>query len=262
MSHSVPQIFRGSLGIPARHLLASRHNQMSAPAADAPGERTLAAADVLAAQDALVAAAAAALPHRFDACTHALGPRRQAVYLCLTCTPPAGAARAGVCAACSIACHADHAQVELFPKRAFVCDCPTPRVPAPCALAPPVRDAPGAPPRARAPHAGNAYGPNFAGVFCRCGRAYDALAERETMVQCVACEVRAPCWARPGRSRPARTGTTRAASTCASARRRAIRRPRRTRLTRPPRPLSHLHLHLHLHLHQRSHPCSPAGRPR
>lgn len=35
----------------------------------------------------------------------------------------------------------------------------------------------------------NEYGQNFRGVFCRCGREYDAKKERETMIQCLVCEV-------------------------------------------------------------------------
>ncbi|KAH7107287.1 hypothetical protein BKA62DRAFT_610594 [Auriculariales sp. MPI-PUGE-AT-0066] len=118
--------------------------------------------------------AAIALPHAFDKCTYALGSLRQAVYLCLTC----GLDR-GVCSACSIACHADHEQVELFPKRGFQCDCPTRAMAQPCSLVKGV-DMP--------PNLSNVYGPNYRNVFCRCGEPYDAKTERETMVQCLACE--------------------------------------------------------------------------
>lgn len=130
-------------------------------------------------QDALVAEASEVLPHSFNACTYALGPIRQAVYLCLTCTPE-DASPAGVCAACSIACHADHEQLELFPKRNFVCDCSTEGVPSKCTLRQ----------HKELKNEGNSYGQNFRGRFCRCKRTYDAAKERETMVQCAACEVR------------------------------------------------------------------------
>ncbi|PPQ88175.1 hypothetical protein CVT25_005140 [Psilocybe cyanescens] len=81
-------------------------------------------------QDELVREAALALPHQFSQCTYPLGPlrygclawkscldrtefltymSRQAVYLCTTC-PEAR----GLCAACSVACHTDHEQVELY----------------------------------------------------------------------------------------------------------------------------------------------------
>ncbi|EJD40781.1 hypothetical protein AURDEDRAFT_69651 [Auricularia subglabra TFB-10046 SS5] len=118
--------------------------------------------------------AALALPHAFDKCTYSLGHIRQAVYLCLTCALPRG-----VCSACSIACHGDHEQVELFPKRDFQCDCPTSALPHKCALVPGVE---------LPPNASNAYGHNFKNEFCRCGRPYDAKTERETMIQCLACE--------------------------------------------------------------------------
>ncbi|KAH9828517.1 uncharacterized protein C8Q71DRAFT_719259, partial [Rhodofomes roseus] len=121
----------------------------------------------------LVEAAAEALPHQFSQCTYALGPIRQAVYLCLTCGEPRG-----ICSACSIACHTDHEQLELFPKRAFRCDCPTRALAHACTLHSTPEEE----------NAGNKYGHNFEGVFCRCGRPYDAKKERETMVQCVACE--------------------------------------------------------------------------
>ncbi|KZT70600.1 hypothetical protein DAEQUDRAFT_725137 [Daedalea quercina L-15889] len=124
---------------------------------------------------ALVEEAAEALPHQFSQCTYSLGPVRQAVYLCLTCAAPRG-----ICSACSIACHTDHEQLELFPKRAFRCDCPTRALAHPCTL-----HAAAAP---EEPNAGNAYGQNFRGAFCRCARPYDVGTERETMVQCLACE--------------------------------------------------------------------------
>lgn len=76
---------------------------------------------------------------------------------------------------------ADHEQIELFPKRNFRCDCPTTSLGHHCTLkTPPTR-----------PNADNVYGQNFrgGGLFCRCSINYDARLERETMVQCVSCEV-------------------------------------------------------------------------
>ncbi|KAG8728568.1 hypothetical protein FRC12_021646 [Ceratobasidium sp. 428] len=127
------------------------------------------------AQDALVREAGLALPGQFTQCTYDLGPLKQAVYLCVTC----GESR-GVCGACSIACHGDHEQIELFPKRNFRCDCPTSSIPHPCTLK--------TPPQPR--NQDNVYGQNFSGggLFCRCASVYDARLERETMVQCVGCE--------------------------------------------------------------------------
>lgn len=136
---------------------------------------------VLESQTTLLQEAALALPHSFSQCTYSLGHIRQAVYLCLTCartspssTPP------GICSACSIACHTDHEQLELFPKRAFRCDCPTRALTHACTLHTALEE----------PNETNEYGRNFQGVFCRCGRPYDAEKERETMIQCLACEVR------------------------------------------------------------------------
>ncbi|KAJ7054120.1 hypothetical protein C8F01DRAFT_1163977, partial [Mycena amicta] len=114
-----------------------------------------------------------ALPHQFSHCTYALGALRQAVYLCLTCPETRG-----FCAACSVACHTDHDQVELFPKRNFRCDCPTTAVAHPCALHS----------DREPPNTSNQYGQNFKNQFCRCGRPYDAKIERETMLQCLSCE--------------------------------------------------------------------------
>jgi E3 ubiquitin-protein ligase UBR7 len=130
--------------------------------------------DLIASQDALLREAALALPHVFSRCTFSMGPIKQAVYLCLTCASPRG-----VCSSCSIACHTDHEQVELFPKRHFRCDCPTTAVPHPCTLHKTTEEANGA----------NQYGHNFRGLFCRCARPYDPETERETMIQCLACEV-------------------------------------------------------------------------
>ncbi|KAF8880534.1 hypothetical protein BD779DRAFT_1548779 [Infundibulicybe gibba] len=130
-------------------------------------------AEFLSDQENLVKEAALALPHEFSRCTHSLGPIRQAVYLCLTCAVPRG-----LCSACSIACHTNHDQIELFPKRNFRCDCPTTAIPHPCTLHT----------RAEEENVSNMYGPNFRGVFCRCGRPYDPKTEVETMIQCLSCE--------------------------------------------------------------------------
>ncbi|KAG1725877.1 uncharacterized protein EDB91DRAFT_1167056 [Suillus paluster] len=129
--------------------------------------------EFVASQDELVREAALTLPHEFSRCTYSLGPIRQAVYLCLTCELPRG-----LCSSCSIACHTDHEQIELFPKRNFRCDCPTTAVPHGCTL-----------------HRGleeenreNSYNQNFRSIFCRCSRPYDPTSERETMIQCLTCE--------------------------------------------------------------------------
>ncbi|KAF5366569.1 hypothetical protein D9758_008982 [Tetrapyrgos nigripes] len=121
----------------------------------------------------LVQEASEALPHQFSQCTYPLGPLRQALYLCLTC-PEAR----GICSACSISCHTDHEQIELFPKRSFCCDCPTQAIAHPCSLHTTLEVV----------NVSNTYGQNFNGLFCRCHRTYDANKEREAMIQCLACE--------------------------------------------------------------------------
>ncbi|KAF6752789.1 hypothetical protein DFP72DRAFT_967407 [Ephemerocybe angulata] len=129
--------------------------------------------EYLESQDELVREAGLALPHQFSQCTYPLGYMRQAVYLCLTCPEPRG-----ICSACSIACHTDHEQVELFPKRGFRCDCPTSVIAHSCTLD-------------KAHHPENElnhYGQNFRGVFCRCSKPYDPKKEREAMIQCLVCE--------------------------------------------------------------------------
>ncbi|PCH37213.1 hypothetical protein WOLCODRAFT_146581 [Wolfiporia cocos MD-104 SS10] len=145
-------------------------------------------ASILASQHNLIQAAAEALPHQFSQCTYLLGPVRQAVYLCRTCAEPRG-----ICSACSIACHPDHEQLELFPKRAFRCDCPTAALAHPCTLHQPSSSSAltamtSAGLMKERANAENAYGQNFRGLFCRCARPYDAQQERETMIQCLACE--------------------------------------------------------------------------
>ncbi|KAF2455209.1 putative zinc finger in N-recognin-domain-containing protein [Lineolata rhizophorae] len=136
------------------------------------------AQDFIDSQLRLEADAREALPYRFDACTRPLGALRQSLFSCLTCNPPPRDP-AGVCYACSIACHGEHALVELFSKRDFVCDCGTARLPpsAPCALRG------GA--RSETPAPANRYNHNFANRFCGCGGDYDAHAETGTMFQCV-----------------------------------------------------------------------------
>lgn len=56
-----------------------------------------------------------------------MGHVRQPVFSCLTCTQQSGQ-KAGICATCSITCHAEHDQVELFSRRNFQCDCGTTRL--------------------------------------------------------------------------------------------------------------------------------------
>lgn len=66
------------------------------------------------------------MPYDPDKCTYELGPIRQEVYACLTCSERSRKP-CGVCFACSIRCHSTHRLVELFTKREFSCDCGTER---------------------------------------------------------------------------------------------------------------------------------------
>jgi E3 ubiquitin-protein ligase UBR7 len=134
-------------------------------------------------ENLLLRAAANAIPHQFDKCTYPLGYLRQQVHLCITCNEIRG-----LCGACSVSCHPDHQQIELFPKREFRCDCPTRALAHPCAL----NGAPTATGDAKKYDINelNKYNQNYkdGGRFCRCHSLYDAEKEKETMVQCLACE--------------------------------------------------------------------------
>ncbi|KZS90154.1 hypothetical protein SISNIDRAFT_475503 [Sistotremastrum niveocremeum HHB9708] len=123
----------------------------------------------------LITEASLAIPHSFSECTYSRGYIRQPVYLCKTCN-----ATRGICASCSVSCHTDHEQLELFPKRHFRCDCPTRGLDHPCTLVKGDK---------HDVNTENSYNQNFEnGQFCRCGRHYDPNSERETMVQCLSCE--------------------------------------------------------------------------
>ncbi|KAJ7596019.1 hypothetical protein C8J56DRAFT_923840 [Mycena floridula] len=139
------------------------------------GQESSTLTEFLDTQRTLIQEASEALPHQFSHCSYLLGPfsLRQAVYLCLTC-PEAR----GLCSACSVTCHTDHEQIELFPKRNFRCDCPTSAIAHPCGLHQ----------KMEPENKSNRYGQNFKGTFCRCKRPYDGTKERETMIQCLACE--------------------------------------------------------------------------
>lgn len=151
------------------------------------------AQDYITTQLSLEADAREALPYQFDTCTKLLGPLRQSVYACLTCTPPPASkyqqfTPAGVCYSCSISCHGEHNLVELFTKRDFVCDCGTTRLAnsgTPCSLR--LDEATGRKGGVRGEEArqGNKYNQNFEGKFCGCGEEYDPDKEKGTMFQCL-----------------------------------------------------------------------------
>ncbi|KDN52880.1 hypothetical protein K437DRAFT_253827 [Tilletiaria anomala UBC 951] len=157
------------------------------PAPELPeAERAFTASDLIARQAQLEAEAHAAIPFGLGSCTHSKGYIRQPVYACRTC------GGGGVCAHCSLGCHADHELIELFAKRSFRCDCGTPGmfrqhpdgVPAEypaCTIRKPGYDP---------ENDENIYSQNFDGRFCYCekGKAYDPNVEDEAMFQCLACE--------------------------------------------------------------------------
>lgn len=115
-------------------------------------------------------------------CTYEQGyVRRQALYACKTCVMP-GSLPAGICLACSYACHEGHDLYELYTKRNFRCDCGNSRFPPanPCRLCP----------EKDGSNMGNSYNHNFQGLYCTCQRPYpdpdDDVAD--VMLQCVMCE--------------------------------------------------------------------------
>lgn len=87
------------------------------------------AEDLIQAQVALEAEAREVLPFDFTTCTYYLGPIKQAIYSCLTCsstkTSTSTSNSNGICSSCSVSCHSNHELVELFNRRDFTCDCGT-----------------------------------------------------------------------------------------------------------------------------------------
>lgn len=151
------------------------------------------AADYINTQLSLEADAREALPYQFDTCTQPLGPLRQSVYACLTCTPPPATVHqqftpAGVCYSCSISCHGDHNLVELFSKRDFTCDCGTTRLKnsgTTCELRHNAATGRKRGVKNEKAREGNKYNQNFEGRFCGCGEEYDPELEKGTMFQCL-----------------------------------------------------------------------------
>ncbi|EME80713.1 uncharacterized protein MYCFIDRAFT_21308, partial [Pseudocercospora fijiensis CIRAD86] len=156
-------------------------------------ESSQTAQEYIQSQLSLEADAREALPYQFDTCTKPLGPLRQSVYACLTCTPPPASKHqqftpAGVCYSCSISCHGEHNLVELFAKRDFVCDCGTTRFgtsDTPCSLRPNPATGRKGDVKGQEARPGNKYNQNFEGKFCGCGEEYDPEKEKGTMFQCL-----------------------------------------------------------------------------
>ncbi|KIX05732.1 uncharacterized protein Z518_03704 [Rhinocladiella mackenziei CBS 650.93] len=149
------------------------------------------ASDFINQQLALEADAREVLPYKFDKCTNVLGPLRQNVFACLTCSPPPASEAqvyvpAGICYSCSISCHGEHTLVELFSRRDFVCDCGTSRLPSssPCTLRSDSRTG-NRGVHSQEPRQGNHYNHNYQNRFCACGEEYDAETEKGTMFQCL-----------------------------------------------------------------------------
>lgn len=159
----------------------------------AASESSQTAREYIASQLSLEAEAKEALPYQFDTCTQPLGPLRQTVYACLTCSPPPASIHqqstpAGVCYSCSISCHGEHNLVELFTKRNFVCDCGTTKLAnsgTPCNLRINATTGRKGEVTGEEAHAGNKYNHNYEGKFCGCGEEYDPELEKGTMFQCL-----------------------------------------------------------------------------
>ncbi|KAF2115242.1 putative zinc finger in N-recognin-domain-containing protein [Lophiotrema nucula] len=155
-------------------------------------ESSQTAAEFIREQLSLEQEAREALPYQFDTCTRDLGAIRQALFSCLTCNPPPNDASdpytpAGVCYSCSISCHGEHALVELFGKRNFVCDCGTTRLPetSPCTLRLNAATGQKGDVTGEEPAADNKYNQNFRNDFCGCKEEYDPHSEKGTMFQCL-----------------------------------------------------------------------------
>ncbi|KAI9221032.1 hypothetical protein BC828DRAFT_382124 [Blastocladiella britannica] len=152
---------------------------------------TVTAEDMLARELELESEAAAKYAFRTDKCSYDLGHLNQNVFVCLTCNPlhtgDGGSdlrQPTGVCYACVIECHTNHEVEELFVKRAFRCDCGTPRM-SPCALTTHDHDHHVV---QREVNHDNRYNHNFSARYCVCDSRYDPATETGTMLQCIACQ--------------------------------------------------------------------------
>ncbi|CAG5122332.1 unnamed protein product [Candidula unifasciata] len=105
-------------------------------------------------------------------CTYPQGRiKRQALYACATCTPEGNA---GICLACSYACHEGHELYELYTKRYFTCDCGNDKFGGKeCKL---FKETKGL-------NADNYYNQNFRGLYCSCARPYPDPED-----SCIMCE--------------------------------------------------------------------------
>lgn len=143
---------------------------------------TLSMMDVLAENEELEEEATAVLGDSDDkCCTYATGYQpRQALYACDTCSADRDT-MAGICLACSYACHDGHDLFELYTKRNFRCDCGNSKFPdLTCKL---IQD--------KTPeNEKNKYNQNFKGLYCYCKRPYPDPEDdvEDEMIQCIMCE--------------------------------------------------------------------------
>ncbi|ATY62669.1 metaphase-anaphase transition (Mlo2) [Cordyceps militaris] len=150
------------------------------------------AAEFIRNQELLEADAREALPFSIDHCTRILGPLRQSVFACLTCSPAPATdtdtwTPAGVCYSCSVQCHGEHTLVEIFQKRNFTCDCGTKRLPStsPCVLQTNDETNTRGNVHSQEPDVNNRYNKNFRNRFCACDCDYDPFEQKGTMFQCL-----------------------------------------------------------------------------
>ncbi|GFO41329.1 ubiquitin protein ligase e3 component n-recognin 7 (putative) [Plakobranchus ocellatus] len=112
-------------------------------------------------------------------CTYPKGYlKRQAIYACATCTPEGNA---GICLACSYACHDGHDLHELYTKRHFKCDCGNEKFKEnSCQIYKEKKDL----------NSRNRYNQNFCGLYCTCSRPYpdEEDSVEDEMIQCIVCE--------------------------------------------------------------------------
>ncbi|PPR01204.1 hypothetical protein CVT26_016085 [Gymnopilus dilepis] len=133
--------------------------------------------EYLSSQEELVKEAALALPHQFSKCTYSLGYLRFEILQgppFLVINLPKDRLRISVLHVQRLEEYALlvlSLAIPIMNKLNF-------SIAHSCALHPKLEEE----------NANNQYGQNFKGIFCRCGRSYDPKSERETMIQCLACE--------------------------------------------------------------------------
>lgn len=112
-------------------------------------------------------------------CTYLRGyVLRQALYSCNTCRKNDNEP-AGICLACSYACHEGHELYELYTKRNFRCDCGNVKMlHNPCVLCT----------NKDSVNLKNQYNHNFLGKYCYCDRPFPDPENEDEMFQCIVCE--------------------------------------------------------------------------